>query len=463
MNRMLIASGPIRARVSPAALAWLGLGLLAGWAFASPALADRWPHWRGPLATGASPTADPPVRWSESENIRWKVALPGAGSATPVVWHDRIFVLTAMGSGKGDPVPGAASTEPPAGEQGRRGGGGFGIEKPTETHRFVVLCLDRKTGRTVWQKTVSEVVPHEGHHRDHGFASASPVTDGQVLVASFGSRGIYGLDLEGNVKWSKDLGDMQTRNSFGEGSTPALHGESVVVLWDHEGEDFIAALDKNNGQERWRVKRDEPTTWTTPLVVEQAGKPVVIVPATGKTRCYDLATGREVWTAPGLTSNVIPSAVVDQGVVFVMSGHRGSALRAIKLGGSGDLGGSDHLLWSHDRNTPYVPSPVLVGGLLYFLSGNTGLLTCLDTKTGRPHYAAERLEAVRNVYASPVAAKDRVYILSREGVCVVLRQGPKLEVLATNRIDDATDASIALADRDLLIRGKGQLYCIAEP
>lgn len=425
-------------------------------------LGEQWPAWRGPLQTGASPTADPPVRWSETENVRWKTPIPGDGTATPIVWGNQVFVLTAVPApggavDTGSKSSGTGTAEPP------RGPGGFRSEKPTQPVQFNVVCLERSTGKMRWTKTLKETLPHEGHHKDHGFASASPVTDGQMLIVSFGSRGLYGLDLEGNVKWNRDLGLMQTRNSFGEGSSPALHGDTVVLLWDHEGEDFIAAFDKNTGREKWRTPRDEPTTWSTPLIVEHGGRSLVVVPATGKTRCYDLADGQQVWEAPGLTANVIPSPVGVGDMVYVTSGFRGSMVRAIKLGGKGNLEGTPALVWQADRATPYVPSPLLVDGYLYLLSSNNGLLSCLDAKTGQPGYAAERLAGIQNVYASPVAARDRIYVLGRDGACLVLRRGPKLEILATNKVDDATDASIALAGRDLFIRGQHRLYCVSAP
>ena len=324
------------------------------------------------------------------------------------------------------------------------------------------MCLDRQTGKTIWQKVAREEVPHEGHHRDHGYASASPVTDGKVVLASFGSRGLYCYDMEGNLKWEKDLGDMQTRNSFGEGSSPALHGNTVVVLWDHEGEDFIVALDKNTGKELWRVKRDEPTGWSTPLIVEHQGKTHVVVSGTSKVRSYDLTSGKVLWEGPGLTTNPIPSPVHKDGVVYLMSGFRGAALHAIKLSASGDVAGTDSIVWSHNKSTPYVPSPLLTDDLLYFVSGNNGILSCFDVKTGKAHYEAERLENVRGIYASPVSAQDRVYIMSREGGCVVLKKDAKLEVLATNQLDDPTDSSLAVVGKEIFIRGHQHLYCIAE-
>ncbi len=426
--------------------------------------ANIWPQWRGPLATGVAPEANPPLEWSETKNIKWKVQTPGFGTSTPIVSKDYVFILTAIPAGKKTETK-AAEKAPEKNESsspGRRGGG-FGAEPaPSEPYQFVVLCLARATGKTVWQKNAREEVPHEGHHHDHGFASASPAIDDKLIFAYFGSRGLYCYDFAGNLKWEKDFGDIQTRNGFGEGSSPALHGDTIVVLWDHECEDFIVALDKNSGKELWRTKRDEPTGWCTPLIVEVDKKPQVIVNGTGNIRSYDLATGKQIWESAGTTANAIPSAVAGDGVAYVMGGFRGSALYAIKLGRTGNLADTDAILWSYKKSTPYVPSPLLVDGLLYFISNNNGMLSCFDAKTGQPHFEAERLEELRGVYASPVSAKDRVYVLGRDGKCVVLKKGSKLEILATNTLDDKTDASIAMAGNELFIRGHQNVYCISE-
>ncbi|MCL4180886.1 MAG: PQQ-binding-like beta-propeller repeat protein [Verrucomicrobia bacterium] len=408
-----------------------------------------WPRWRGPLATGAAPAASPPLRWSETENLKWKVAVPGFGTSTPVIWGDRVFLLTAKASGK------QAEATPAAGNP-------FGTFKPEDTYQFIVLCYRRADGSLLWQRIVREEVPHEGHHRDHGFASGSPVTDGERLYAHFGSRGVYCLDLDGNLIWERDFGDMETRNAFGEGSSPALHGDTLVINWDHEGEDFIVALDKRTGETRWRRERDEPTGWATPLVVEHENRAQVIVNATGKVRSYDLASGEVIWECGGQTVNVIPSPVARNGVVYVTSGFRGSALFAIGLGATGDLAGTRSILWSHHKSTPYVPSPLIYEDLLYFVSGNTGMLSCFDAGSGLAHYEAERLPGLFGIYASPVAAAGRVYVMGRDGTAMVLKAGPTLEVLATNKLDDKVDASLALVDGEVFVRGHQHLYCLAE-
>ncbi len=461
------------------------LTLLAIASTLTASAAQHWPQWRGPLANGLAPDATPPLEWNESKNIKWKVAIPGSGTSTPIIWENKIFLTTAINTGKpGDAKPVAARSVspavfaqqrpvPPPGQDGKGappggkrrgfGGGGFGGgEAPKEIHDFVVICLDRATGRTLWQKTVRSAVPHEGHHRDHGFASNSPVIDGQHVYAFFGSRGLFCLDMEGAVKWEKDLGDMRTKNSFGEGSSPVLHGNTLVVNWDHEGDSFIVAMDKRTGKELWRKQRDERTSWSTPFVVEHSGKAQVVVNATGKVRSYDLATGDVLWECGGQTDNAIPTPVSGNGNVYVMSGFRGSTLHAIKLGQSGDLADkAEAFAWKHSGGTPYVPSPLLYGSRLYFLKGNDAMISAFNARDGKPLFTEHRLEGIRGAYASLVGAADRVYVTGRDGAVVVLKDSDKLEVLATNKLDEGIDASPALVGNELFLRGKLHLYCIA--
>jgi outer membrane protein assembly factor BamB len=417
-----------------------------------------WPQWRGPLATGVAPLAEPPLTWSETEHVKWKTKIPGFGTSTPIIWGDRVFILTAIPTGKKS--DGKPTEAPPSSSEGRSRG--MRSEAPTQVYQFAVLCLDRKTGKVLWQKTAREELPHEGHHQSHGFASASPVTDGQVLLAYFGSRGLHCYDLEGQLQWTNDFGRMDTKNSFGEGASPAIHGDTVIINWDHEGEDFITALDKGTGKPRWRTPRDEGTGWATPLIVEHGGRQQVVINATGNVRSYDLATGKELWSSSGQTVNAIPTPVATADTVYVTSGFRGAALHAIPLGRTGKLSETDGFRWAHNKNTPYVPSPLLVDGLLYFVAGNDAKFSCLEAKSGQVHFEAERLEGIFSVYASPVAAKDRIYVLGREGTCLVLKKGPKLEVLAKNKLDDKTDASLALVGKELFLRGHQYLYCLAD-
>ena len=243
----------------------------------------QWPALRGPNYNGLIHQGNPPVEWSEEKNIRWKTAIPGAGHASPVLWGDYLYVQTAVG--------GAVDSL---------------LDAPK--YEYKLLALNRHSGEVAWQKTVREAFPAEdSHHRTATFASNTGISDGEHLYAFFGSQGLYCFDFEGDLKWEKDLGDMRTRHSFGEGSSPAIHGNTLVINWDHEGDSFIVALDKRSGEELWRKERNEPTSWSTPLIVESDGKRQVIVSASGKTRSYDLNTGEVIWECSGLGANVIPT------------------------------------------------------------------------------------------------------------------------------------------------------------
>jgi outer membrane protein assembly factor BamB len=420
---------------------------------ADPAALANWPQFRGPLASGVAPQGDPPTQWSEDDNVRWKVAIPGIGSSTPVIWGDKVFLLTAIETDRKDPAL------PDPKDQPMRQ---FGIVFPNKFHKFDVLCLDRGTGQTLWQKTAVELVPHEGHHPDNDFASATPVTDGKHLWVSFGSRGVYCYDLAGNLKWQKDFGDLQTRLSFGEGSSPALHGDTLVTNWDHDGQSFIVAQDALTGDVRWRKDRDEKSAWATPLIALGHGRTQVVTSASNMVRSYDLKSGELLWECAGQVGNVTPAPVTDGKLVYAMSGYRGSALYALPLDQSGDLTDTDKIAWKADRGTPYVPSPLLYDNRLYFTQSNDGLLSCLDAATGKVLIDRQRLTGARKIYASPVGAAGRVYLTSREGTTLVIRHADTFEVLATNRLDDEIDASPAIVGKELYLRGKKYLYCVAE-
>jgi outer membrane protein assembly factor BamB len=235
----------------------------------------------------------------------------------------------------------------------------------------------------------------------------------------------------------------------------------VVVNWDHEGEDFIAAFDKRTGKELWRNKREEATTWSTPLIVVHGGTTQAVVNATTRIRSYELHTGKQVWEAGGMTQNVIPTPVTGFDMVYALSGFRGNALLAIKLGKTGDLTDTDAIAWKHSKSTPYVPSPLLYGERLYFVGGNNAMLSCFNAKTGQAYYEAERLEGMSGVYASPIGASGRVYLPGRDGSVAVLKDSDKFEVLAMNKLDDKFDASAAAVGNQLFLRGHKFLYCIA--
>jgi outer membrane protein assembly factor BamB len=476
------------------------LSIVFTFVFVIQTVADQgvpnWSQWRGPNFTGeAAPASKPPIEWSEDKNIKWKQEIPGHGHSTPIIWGDRIYLQAAIpmpGDEKSDEdekddaedradasdrdgdrdQPRASGRRPGReerdgerreGRRGRRGRGrGRGAEKPTTTYQFVVMALDRKTGKPVWQKTVREQIPHEGSHPDGSLAPASPATDGQHLYAHFGSRGLYCLNMEnGDVLWEKDLGDMQTRNGFGEGSSPALHGDSVVINWDHEGDSFIVALDKKSGKELWRRDRDESTTWTTPLIIEDGGKVLAVVPAANRIRAYDLKDGNVVWECGGLGQNCAPTPVANEKILLTMTGWRDPSLVAIRYrGAEGDITDSERVAWKLDGKTPYVPSPLLINDIVYFLQRNNGILSCHDAESGKPLYDQQRLEKITGIYASPVAANGHVYIVGRNGVTYVLKHGPEFKVVTTNELNDEFNASPAIVGNDIFLRGTKFLWCI---
>jgi outer membrane protein assembly factor BamB len=412
---------------------------------------DNWPQWRGPLANGTAPHGAPPVHWDEKTNVKWKIALPGDGSATPIVWGDQVFVLTAIDTGRVADAAVLAKDDPRFEKK---------TKAPTTYHQFVVLSFDRTTGKERWRQIATEQVPHEGHHPSHSYAAGSPTTDGRFLYVSFGSRGIYCYDLAGKLQWRRDLGNMKTRYGWGEAVTPVIHGDTLIVNWDQEADSFLIALDARTGATRWKKDRDEPTSWNTPLVVEYKGRTQVIINGTKRARSYDLATGELLWQCGGQTVNAIPSPVAFDELAICVSGYRGAAARAIPLDATGDVTDSPRIAWRHDKGTPYVPSPLLAGDRLYFTQANNALLTCLDAKTGKVLIDRERLPDLGDLYASPVAAAGRIYLTDRDGTTLVLRQGDKLEVLATNRLSDPIDASPVVVGRQLFLRGHHYLYCL---
>ncbi len=407
--------------------------------------AAAWTSWRGPLGTGVAPTADPPVEWSENKNVRWKVPVPGLGSSTPIVQGDRIYLTTAVKTDReGEKVEGASENA------------------PTIVHEFFVLAVNRRDGSAAWSTKVADAVPHEEGHPTTSFATISPIVDSGFVYASFGSRGIYCLDQRfGKVRWSVDLGLMQTKLDYGEGSSPVIHGNTMVLKWDQEESSFLVALDKRDGKELWRTARDESSSWATPLVAPVAGGMQVVTSATGASRGYDFETGEHLWTLTGNTTNTIPSPMFDKGLAYVMSGYRGYNLQAIRLEGArGDSDATENVVWTYRRNTSYVASGLIHDDVIYFLRSLNGILTCLDARTGEVHYQGQRL-GLRQVYSSPVAAAGRLYVTSRDGATKVIKLGTEYEEIATNQLDDVFDASAAIVGDELFLRGWQHLYCIA--
>jgi outer membrane protein assembly factor BamB len=415
--------------------------------------AYQWPQWRGPLATGVAPHADPPVEWSETKNVRWKVALPGKGHSTPAIWGDRIFLTAAAPTGTASPphysgAPGAHDEDP-----------------ITHRQKFMVIALDRRDGKVVWERTVREEVPHQGGHVTASLASSSPITDGERVYAHFGSWGLYCLDLKGELLWKTDFGHLDSLHGHGEGSSPVLYGDALIVNWDHEGDSFVVALDKRSGRELWKTPRERASSWSSPIVVEHAGRAQVIVSGSKRLRAYDLANGKLIWECGGLSvENVVATPVAGHGMVFAGSTYDQSGVLAVRLdGAAGDITGTPNVAWQRRRGAPYVPSPLLYGDALLFLNHfQGGIITRVNARTGEDQPGAFRIPGMHNIFASPVAAAGRVYVTSREGMTAVVKDGDQLEVLAQNRLEDHFSASPALAGRELFLRGEKYLYCLAE-
>ena len=413
---------------------------------------DHWPTWRGSTQNGVALKGNPPTQWSEAENIKWKVKIPGEGSSTPIIWGDKIFIQTAIhvnqSSNDAKSKDGYNKSNPKVPKKKR--------------YTFSIICIDKNSGNTLWERVVREAEPHEGHHPSANYASYSPVTDGKLLWASFGSRGLYCFDLDGNPQWSTDLIRLNIKMNFGEASSPTLAGDAIVVLMDHEGQSKIAAYNKNTGEQLWEKPRDEGTSWSSPMAVQVGDKLQVITCATNYVRSYDVTNGDLIWQCSGLSSGVIPTAVTGFGNVYCASAYRGNSLMAIRLDKTGDISGSDAISWQIHSGAPYVPSPLLYDDKLYFLSGIKGVLSCYNAKTGEAYYAEQPLSGIKKVYASPLGVAGHVYIADRKGTVIVLKHGTELSIVAENKLNDVFDASPVSVGDELYLRGAKNLYCIAK-
>ncbi|HET6325190.1 MAG TPA: PQQ-binding-like beta-propeller repeat protein [Planctomycetaceae bacterium] len=404
--------------------------------FKSFAHAENWAHWRGPTGNGIAINASPPIEWSDTKNVKWKVEVPGQGLSSPIVWENRVFVTSAVPL-SGDVTRGLPNLE------------------------FKVFCYDRQNGKLLWQKTATVATPHQKTHETNGFASASPCTDGEHIYAHFGSRGLFCYSMNGDFVWKRDdFGKMDTLFGFGEGSSPTLEGDMILVPWDHKGPSALYALNKRTGETIWKATRQEPTCWATPLVVEHAGHKQVVMNGQKSVRSYDLATGKELWRCGGQTLRPIASPVAINDLVIVGSGYQGAFLGAFHLDGTGDIQGTNKVVWELSHDTPDVASPLLSSGRLYFHKAKTGLLSCVDAATGKPHYFGRRI-GLDNTYASPVAAGGHIYLTARSGTTAVIDDADDLKVVATNKLDETIGATPAPVDHELFIRGDKHLFCIA--
>ena len=416
---------------------------------------ENWPQWRGLEGAGIGRGASYPDRWSATEHVAWKTEIPGKGHSSPVIWGNRLYVTTAI---QGEQIPGRTAPDHL----------GFDL-KPGYLHpdsvgvdyanTLKVLALDAESGAIVWERTVYTGPMHDNRHSSNTYASASVVTDGKMLYASFESEGFYAFDVDGTLKWKVSFGGM-AKAGLGPGTSPILHGPLVILQADLEmgAGSSIVALDRLTGKEAWRTPRTNRRSWATPILVTTGGRTELIASGAEAIVAYDPLTGKELWKTDGTRSHPIPSFVAGHGLVIATAGSSNKIGFAIRPGPDGEQDGT-RVAWRHNRGTAYVTSPILIGDYVYFVS-DTGLMTCLDAKTGAVVYEGGRVPVPATFRASPVAFGDKILLTSEEGDTFVIRAGPKHEVLATNPIGEPVWASIALANGRLYLRGAKSVFAI---
>jgi outer membrane protein assembly factor BamB len=417
---------------------------------AQPA-ADNWPSFRGPQASGVSATATPPVRWevATSTNTAWRTAIAGLGHSSPIVWGDRVFLTTAISDA--------------AAAQALTVGVDAGIDPAADVspHRWQLMALDRAGGKVVWTRTVHQGVPRVKRHVKGSHASATPATNGRVIVAMFGSEGLYAFDPEGKELWRKDFGPLAVgladdpEYEWGPASSPVIHENTVIVQNDRYKDSFLVALDLQTGKELWRVAREERPSWTTPLVMTHGGTSTIVAVSPFFTRGHDLRTGQERWRIADPDGQVKVSTPVAAGEFAIVTGGWPSAARPVMAVRAAD--GS--VAWQHDRGSPYTTTPLVYDGLAYIVTDN-GILSAYDVATGARAYQTRLSAQAGSFSASPVAAAGRIYFASEDGLVVVVRAGRKFEVLATNDMGEVCMATPALSGDLLLVRTKTHLYAL---
>ena len=431
-------------------LSFASLSLLA-----AKVSAGNWPQWRGPDGSGISNEKNLPSEWSPSKNIKCKTAIDGRAHSSPIVWGNKVFLTTAI---EGEPVPGAKAVKHVLeGDKEFIHPDSIGADRK---HTFKVICLDRETGKIIWQANAWEGTPYDNRHRKSSYAASTPATDGKLIYAFFGTEGLYAYDFKGKLAWKAQLGNLATVG-MGTGTSPILFNNLVILQCDEDNgqASFIVALDKTTGKEVWKTPRKVQVSWSTPLLVRGPNRAELIASGTEAVIAYDPATGKELWRHKGLESNAIPSPVANNEMVYLVAGYPAKLAMAIRLGQTGDLTGSPNVPWKYTKGTAYVPSPILYGDYLY-LTTDRGILTAIDAKTGEVKYEGGRIPIPATFTASPVAFEGKILMTSEDGDTFIVKSGPKHEVLGTNSIGEPVYASPAIADGRIFIRGEKNLYCI---
>lgn len=433
--------------------------LYAGVALAAPR-EGNWPQFRGPGARGVAEHPGLPERWSATENVQWKAEIPGRGWSSPIVWGDRVFLTTVVNQGE---------TEAP--KKGLYLGGNR--PTPPETvHLWKVYCLDLKSGRVRWERTVHQAKPGTPRHLKNSYASETPVTDGERVYASFGNLGLFCFDLDGKPLWSTRFEPHATRFGWGTAASPVLHRDRLYLLNDNEERSSLVALNKRTGAEIWRVERDEKSNWSTPYIWENEARTEIVTAGTGKVRSYDL-NGKLLWSLAGMSDITIATPFSAEGLLFVSSGYVGSQLRplyAIRPGAEGDISlgreerSNRFVAWCDWRGAPYNPSTLAYDGRLFVLF-DRGLFSAYRAKDGTPLIDKERIPNGGSFTASPWAYHGKVFCLNEDGSTFVFRAGDRFELLGTNSLGEGEMcmATPAIAGDRLLIRTASRVYCIAHP
>ncbi len=435
----------------------LALAMVCG---GSVAAAD-WPQWRGPRGTGATDEKNLPVKWSATENVAWKAAIGGLGVSSPIVSGDRVFVTSQIGAGVrrpgNHPRLAQGSSAGTAGERALPAGRGGPSDDRTF---FLVEAFHRADGRRLWQYRVDASGPLPGVHDKHNLASPSPVTDGQMVYAWFGTGQIVALDMNGKVVWERHLGKeiAPFDINWGHASSPTLFGDTVLLLCDHTPASYLLAVDKKTGKQRWRADRGKGRwSYTTPFVVESATGPELIVNSSQRVDAYDPRSGAFLWHVGGSNQFPIPAPTFHDGVLYMTRGYRSGPYMAIRPGGRGDISAS-HVVWEVPTGAPYISSLVYDEGILYMAS-DVGAVTAIDAATGKRIWQ-QRVEGIFS--ASPVAADGKIYFVSETGETIVLKAGRQPEVLARNDIGERLIASPAISNGQIFIRSDDRLFAIGK-
>jgi outer membrane protein assembly factor BamB len=423
------------------------------------AVAQQWPHWRGPSASGLSPEKGLPIQWSDSEGVAWKAPIRGLGISSPIVSGERVFVTSQVGRGefRAGPRLVQSGNAAEAGERPLGAGPGASKEGPVS---FLITAVDRASGRKAWEYTLPAAGPLPSVHDKHNLASPSPVTDGARVYAWFGTGQIVAVDLEGKLVWQKHLGAEYGRFeiNWGHGSSPVVHGDTLFLLCYHDPASYLLALDARTGALRWKTNASAgETSYSTPLVIESGSTTEVVVNSSEGVSAYDASTGARLWHVAEENRFPIPTPLYRDGIIYASRGYRSSPFMAIRPGGKGNVAAS-HVVWRAPSGGPYISSLLYYDGLIYMV-GDVGVLTVTDAKTGARIFQ----ERIGGVYsASPVAAEGKIYLVSEDGETTVVAAGRSPRVLARNTLDARLLASPAIAGGRLFLRSDDAIYAIGK-